>query len=75
MNIICKGNAILFGHSFNILWLMTSGPDAYLDEEFELCLIGMWKEEDQYWSKTNYHQRARYSQAHANFLANFCRRQ
>jgi hypothetical protein len=28
LNIICKGNAILFGHSFNILWLMTSGPDA-----------------------------------------------
>ena len=28
LNIICKENAILFGHSFNILWLMTSGPDA-----------------------------------------------
>jgi hypothetical protein len=28
LNIICKGNAFLFGHIFNILWLMTSGPDA-----------------------------------------------
>jgi hypothetical protein len=28
LNIICKGNSILFGHSFNILWLMTSCPDA-----------------------------------------------
>jgi hypothetical protein len=28
LNIICKGNAILLGHSFNILWLMTSGPDV-----------------------------------------------
>jgi hypothetical protein len=37
LNIICKGNAILFGHNFSILWLMTSGPMPYLDEEFELC--------------------------------------
>jgi hypothetical protein len=35
LNIICKGNAILFGHSFNILWLMTSGPDALFENNGE----------------------------------------
>jgi hypothetical protein len=37
LNIICKGNAILFGHSFNILWLMTSGPDALFG--WRICII------------------------------------
>jgi hypothetical protein len=31
LNIICKGNAILFGHSFSILWLMTSGHDVLFE--------------------------------------------